>query len=367
MGKLMRLWKANCQERFAGPSVSDVDNPNLDMRIDLHTQPMLHSWQPAKLTWFRDSPNHPLPDISIPTWYGSICFRRSMSDLLLPSRGNEIELLPACLDGEDWVIVHCLRNVTEIDLSISEVRNSPQPDYPLVIAEIHWVNIVIPNSIDLDLLYIPAFSHPMAPRHLLLTDAFVDRVQAFGLRGLDFKHVGYIVPDASQAVPRPPAPPAPPPKASKRKPPKFSAEPMAMRDLAEILAAGARWRERLQLTRDASPQSILKGITVEMNALRPTWWDVTADARIDASLGLAAIYGELLCKACGWSWIELRQSRSKRWIAVAGPDHRHAVALLPYVHQQIETPDPTVTLLFNMIAAADLPAADPGALVVVAG
>ena len=142
--------------------------------------------------------------------------------------------------------------------------------------------------------------------------------------------------------------------------------PLPADEQIEITAVGAEWRQRLQLSSDGNPELILQRLTEEMQRLRPVFSTISAEERIDASLGLSAIYGELLCKHCGWSWVELSQSRSKRWIAVAAADNRHALALLPYVQQQIESQSPTFTLLFNMIAASNLPAAQPDALTLIA-
>lgn len=103
-----------------------------------------------------------------------------------------------------------------------------------------------------------------------------------------------------------------------------------------------------------------------MQKLRPAFSTMSAEERIDASLGLSAIYGELLHSACGWSWAELREGRSKRWIAVLAPSGQHVLPLLPCARQQVQSEAPSVALLFNMIAAGNLPTVEPGEIKVLA-
>jgi hypothetical protein len=325
-----------------------------------------HGWQEASLEWNKTKNKDATPDISKVFGYGgALCFRRSMAQRLFPYSTTELEFLPARLDDQEWVLLNCLRVTRSIDLDSSDVEYLEVADHPPWIFDVGWLNIVDRSALEWDVFCIPNSTDPSTPRRFFVTDLFVDRVQQLGLRGLEFKHVGYIVGNASEAVPKPPAPPPPAAKASKRKPPKLSSGPLSAGEQIEMAAAGAVCRQRLQLPPDANPETVLQRITEEMQKLRPVLSTISADERIDTLLGLSAIYGDLLRSACGWSWAEVREGRSKRWIAALAPSGTHALALLPYVQKQIQSETPTVTLLFNMIAAGQLPPAEPGRLVLV--
>lgn len=358
MNEPLKLWAASAAERYAAPYAVDYDHFKANGAYDLHKRPLFGGWSSVELALDRQRKTDKACDISTLYVSNALCMRRSVATTLFPRSiaTRRIELLPLHLGEDEWVLVNSLQRVKQV--------NSQE----MFISTIPWLNLAEPRAIKeaWELICVPMVTHDSAARHILLTDVVVDRIKKVGLYGLDFKHVGYVVTDASQAVPKPPDPPKPPPKPNKGKPPKLTSGLLPADEQIEIAEVSAKWRQRLQLAPDANPQTILQRITEEMQKLRPAFWTISAEERIDASLGLSAIYGELLHSACGWSWAELRASRSKRWIAVLAPTGNHALALVPYVQQQIQSEAPTVALLFNMIAAGDLPAAEPGQIRVVA-
>ena len=370
MNETLSLWTPYSREGFASLVAADFEKYKCNDYESVHKRSLLPNWQTVNLEWIRDRKSDKLSDIVCLYTFNQLGFRKADLRSLFPDEKASFEFLPMRVGDEEWAVLNCLQDTVAIDRTSSELRIPVIPDLPEFqgvkpwISEIRWINLIEPKALAerWEALCVPTLNDPMASRHLLLTDVFVDRVHSLGLRGLDFKHVGYIVADASQAVPKPPAPPPPPPKASKRKPPKLTSGPLPADEQIEIAAVGAEWRQRLQLRDDASPETILQRLTEEMQKLRPAFWTISAEERIDASLGLSAIYGELLRSAGGWSWAELRESRSKRWIAMLAPSSTHALALLPYVQQQIQSETPTVTLLFNMIVAGQLPPAESGQL-----
>lgn len=369
----IELWRAFPADGFAALVARDFDEHKPDPFKDLHKRSLVSDWKPVDLVWHRERKSDKQTTIDTVSGLSGLCFPVSFRHLLFSDTTTALEFLPIFVDGEDWCLVNCLRSTSAIDYESSDVQVTSYPNTPEfegcapTIDGISWINIVEPQALveRWDALCLPSSVHPMAYRYLLLTGALVTRIRQAGLRGLDFKHVGYIVPDASQAVPKPPTPPAPPPKPSKRKPPKLTSGPLQVDEQVELAAVGGQWRQRLQLAPDASPETILQRLTEEAQRLRPMFWTMSAEDRIDASLGLSAIYGDLFCKALGWSWAELRQSRSKRWIGVVSPSRTHALALLPYVQQQMQSEAPTLTLLFNMIGAGNLPASEPEQLALV--
>jgi hypothetical protein len=354
-----RIWVTQHEKGYVAAVATESSDGTAAGPVNRDTRLLLDGWNSARLEWHRSGSKDTAPDITIPFGYASVCFRQSMAQALFPTSTAGLEFLPATLAGEDWLILHCLRSIDSIDVASSDLWTLDLPTGRTQILNVRWINVVDPAAYELEIFCLR--SEPQLP--LLCTDVFVDRVRSLGLRGLDFKHVGYIVADASQAVPKPPAPPAPPLKPSKRKPPKLTAGPLPAAEQIEIAEAGATWRKRLRLAADAGAEAILQRLTEEMQTLRPAFQSMSAEERIEASLGLSAILGELLRTACGWSWAELRQGRSNRWIAMLAPSGRHVLPLLPYVQQQMQAEAPTVKLLFNIIVAGNLPAGEPGQLV----
>jgi hypothetical protein len=354
MNESMKLWGINAAERSAVPVAVDYARLKESGIYDLHKRSLRHSWRKVELALHYQRKKDKACDISTLYAGNAVCLPRSLAKkLFVRSLATKaIELLPLQLGDEEWALIN-------VRVSVEQVRSNDS-----FVSRIPWLNVVEPRAIEdgWEVLCVPVVTSDCAGMHVVLTDVVVNKVRELGLRGLDFKHVGYIVADASQAVPKPPAPPAPPPKPSKRKPQKLTSGPLPADEQIELAEIGAEWRQRLQLAADASPQTILQRIIEEMQRLRPVFWTISAEERLDASLGLSAIYGELLRSACGWTWAELRQSRSKRWIAMLAPSGTHALALVPYVQQQIQSEAPTVTLLFNMIVAGQLAPAEPGQL-----
>jgi hypothetical protein len=362
MTKAHCIWAVRSADGYAGAVASDWDQYSALDYMNLNNKSLLLDWQSLGLKWAKNKKADKTPDASALYFPGAYCFRQSIAGALFGASASGLEFLPATMEDEDWMVLNCLRGTDAIDFDSSDLLTMDDaPGLPPRILDVRWINITDPAVCELEIFCLR--SSPLA--RLLCTDAFVDRTRHLSLHGLDFEHVGYIVPDASQAVPKPPAPPPPPPKPSKRKPPKLTTGLLPADEQIEIAEVGAKWRQRLQLASDASPEALLQRITEEMHKLRPVFWTISAEERLDASLGLSAIYGELLRSSCGWTWAELRESRSKRWIAVLSPSGNHALVLMPYVQQQIQSEAPTVALLFNMIVAGDLPSTEPGQLATV--
>lgn len=364
----LRIYTRWPVEGYAAPVRSHSGGlERLSLLTRMNRESLAAEWSRVDLSWDRQKKSDKLADVTIELGYcGAICFPRALLPRLFPPPASGLEFLSAQIEDEDWVLLNCLRVTDAIDEASSDLVTTVTEGGSPWISDVRWINIVDPRALQWDVFCIPNSPAQDASRRLLVSELFVERYRRLGLRGLDFKHIGYVVPDASQAVPKPPEPLAPPPKPSRRKDPKLTSAPLPVTEQIELTQAGAEWRQRLQLASDASAEAVLQRLTQELQAQRPTFWTVTAEERIDATLGLSAIYGELLCSQCGWSWVELRQSRSKRWIAVTSADGRHALALLPYIQQQMQSEAPTVTLLFNMIRAGDLPRAEAGQPVLVA-
>jgi hypothetical protein len=356
MGALGRVWSAVQADGFAAAVLSKMPSASQSSSVNLHRESLMPHWQPPLLEWHRERARDLNPTVTLDFASGSLCLPQSVVGDLFPSGSNGIEFLPARIGDQDWLVVHLTSNAVDIDEASSDLTTLDLPSGRQQLVGARWLNVLGRSALGFEV-----FCLRREPQlYVLCTDSFVERVQRLGLRGLDFKHIGYIVADASNAVPKPaelPKPPAPP---GKRRDPKLTTLPLPAVEQIELARVAVEWRTRMQLPAEAGPEAVLKRLSSELTTLGPSFLTISADDRMDATLGLSAIYGELLCKHAGWKWVELRQSKTKQWIAVASADGRHALALLPYIQQQANAQPSTLELVFNMILGGQLPDVEAG-------
>lgn len=367
MTAIQRVCAAWPAEGFAAAVGVDIDADTMFWLIKNQNKvPLASGWRLVSLAWHRSRKKDEIPDVTVGFGYGgALLFARSLLPKMFPVPTRELEFLSAQIDGEDGVLLNCLRVTEAIDRVSSDLQMLEVEGSAPSIFDVRWINITDRRALQWEVFCIPNSSDPAASRRVFVTDVFIDRYRSLGLRGLEFKHVGYIVQDASQAVPKPPAPPPPAPSTPKYKAPKLTAGALSAAERRKLERAGAELQARLQLANDAGAELILKRLTEEMQALRSIWPTLNMERQIQVLLGFSAIYGELLCSACGWSWATLRQGRDLSWNAVLAPAHTHVLALPPYLREQIEAEVPTVILMFNMIAKGNLPPAEPGQLMTI--
>lgn len=316
-------------------------------------EPIGKSWAVEDFEWDPDDKELPRAGIST-TAIGVPCLPASLADSVFPDR-HGFELLPIRVAQQDWLIVHPLGVVdATVDLDSSELIPTTVPGQHVY----KWVNLVHPQPLLVEFLRLRGSVY--GPH---VTESFVDRVNSLGLKGLQFELIGHVIEDASQAVARP----APPPEAAatgkRRRQPRLTAKPLPIDESEELEEVGRAMRTRWRIGRELSTEASLEALKAQIQQLRLKWFECSKEEQVDALLGLASIFGELICSAHGWSWAELRQGRDLCWIAVLSPQGSHALALVPYLRQQIDRAAPTTTLLFNMIGAGSLPPAEPGQVV----
>lgn len=328
----------------------------------LHKRSMASDWAPVSAIW-HPSAKGDTPEISLLA-LNEICMTDRTAKLLFESDFHQLEWLDVNVGGEVWQLLNCLRRSCQFDPQTSVFDWFDFIPLLPALARIRWINITDPRVAEMGVF---AFSYHASTLphlyHLLWADALVKRIKNLGLRGVEFEQVGYIVSDASEAIPMPPPPP--PPQARKRKGHQLSTQPLHKEDMAELAQAGTSLRATLQITAHTDAPAVLDALTERVTRLRYGWPHADARTRTQTLLGLSAIYGDLLCAAQGWTWIELRQGRKQSWPAVASADGQYALALMPFMDMQVMSEAPTLTLLFNMIAAGHLPPAEPGRIALV--
>jgi hypothetical protein len=268
-------------------------------------------------------------------------------------------LLPIRIEGEDWLVVHALGVLDGVvDLPSSVFQASPVIEGFPERRTYKWLNLIHPQPLPGEFLRLRGSVY--GPH---VTEPFVERVKALGLKGLQFELIGHVIADPSQAVPRPVPPPEAAATQRRGRQPKLTAKPLSSGEREELEEAGTAMRARWGVRPGWSAEATLTAMQAQIQQLSPSWFQLSKEEQVDALLGLAAIFGELICSAHGWTWAELRQGRDLRWIAVLAPQGTHALALVPYLRQQIDSAAPTTTLVFNMIGAGSLPPAEPGQVV----
>ena len=358
MNARCKLWAHEPSEGFLAAAIPASPKSELGWMSRIGLSPIGDTWRmPRLVEWHSNRKRDRAPDIATLSLSG-ICAVPSIADALLGGNTIGFELVPFSIARQRWVLMNCLRKVFEFDHASSQLRFLEVHDHDPILMDIKWINVTDPRACELGIFVLGSPSFPQ----LFWTDALVQRYHGLGLKGLEFKHIGYVVPDSAHAVPAPAPPPAQTIQ-SRYRGPKLRAAPLPAEELRELERAGLEMRQRIGLPRDAGAELVLERLHTEMTALRPTWSGLRNEQREDALLGLSAVYGDLLCSALGWSWVELRQGRNQRWIALLAPTGRHALAPVPYFSQHIGSEEATTTLLFNMLASGMLPPAEPGQIV----
>lgn len=351
--KLFNVWPA---DRYGNPVLPAGSSYEQVGSLQREVRSLQNTWVTEDFEWNPDRKELPCPDVSTASM-AVVCLPAGIADTVITDRRN-LELLPIRIEREDWLVVHPLGIVDgEVVLASSEFSTTTVPGQRVY----KWLNLVRPQPLPGEFLRIPGSAY--GPH---VTGSFVDRVKSLGLEGLQFELIGHVIEDASQAIPKPALPPEAAATGKRRRPPRLTARPLPKGQREEVEKVGRTMRARWGIGRELSTEAALEALKSQIQELRLKWFECSREEQVDALLGLAAIFGELICLAHGWSWAELRQGRDLRWISVLAPQGCHALALEPYLRQQIDSAAPTTSLVFNMIGAGDLPPAEPGEVISIA-
>jgi hypothetical protein len=313
-------------------------------------QSMADRWVVEDLDWHRSPRKGERQETA--TWFGHLCVASTLSELLLTNRAC-LELLPIRVMGDDWIVINILGILKGVDLATSDFRLMP-PDGSMV-HYFEWINIVHSEPLPFEFFKVEG-----GCLQTFVTATFVNRYKALKLKGLRFELIGHVIASADQAIPRPPRPVKPVPSPSTYREPKLTLKPLPKAWQQELGRSAADGASRLGLDARAGPEATLAALQAEVARLHPLWGDELTDERVGPLTELAALYGNLVCARCGWTWMQLVQARGPHWMAVVSPDGEHALPVAAYMNQQILKSEPTLALLLNMIAEGQLPLATPG-------
>lgn len=311
------------------------------------------SWVPFELTWFKRSPGTKAATIT--RFLDAVCVPEARLPHLQLRANDLVELLPVVVEGERWTLVHGFYRMCGFDMCSSTIRQ-PDPQGPITYFE--WINTDDTRLLDVEI----ACARPQGGM-VIVTDTFVKKVRAAGLVGLTFSPCGFVVSDYSAAVPRRRAKPRTKGTSGMSALPIASIHPLPVSDARLLEAAGRHLRLRLHLGSNATIEATLAALLTECANPDSTTAAGDAVGSSERAMALAAVFGDLVCRTRGWSWVELRVEPDGRWPAVAPPAGTHALAVVPFIHKQLSSDAPTLRLLFNLIAAGQLPPAIDGTVV----
>ena len=140
-------------------------------------------WKEFDLNFFRDGkPQVMEPNIT--NLVPCIAFKADLEDVLFPHGKHGLEFLPFKVEGKDWKLLNCLNSIDHVDEKHSILHRNDS-------GIIFMVQRLVLNDLLVD--DIEFFTLEKSNRSsIFVTELFVNRVKQFGLKGLQFRHVGEV-------------------------------------------------------------------------------------------------------------------------------------------------------------------------------
>lgn len=132
-------------------------------------------------------------------------------------------------------------------------------------------------------------------------------------------------------------------------------------DMQQEVADSARLAlDNLQLPPSAPPEAVVRAIMTYADQTRP----LEHDKLEEAAVTLGCLWAEQVRAALGWEWVELEEQGEFWGYGVASPERSLVVLPMSYLQEVLATAerDNTIMLLFNMLAAGNVPPSRPGEL-----
>lgn len=331
---------------------SEVERSEYEILIEARP---IEKWSKWKMTWIKERQREKKPDVTIATM--NVACSQIAATGLWPQTAADFELLPITVDEDFWSILRPLQWTEQYDPATTHIEwngyKDPDGTEHRWISRILWINIIDPRALQWD-----AFKLSFSPRYReFYTQRFVDRYEALGLKGVYFEHVGYVVDSAEHAVPPPPRPAPEVPQAPRW--PRWREAPA--KEKALVQSSGLAWLEARGLNATSSADAVLAAITAEVEALRPVRTTLKPKARNALFNGVGGAFALLLERDLRWHWVDLPVSSRSWGLGMASPNGSHALCLDQVtLSQMMSSEPPTITLLFNMIAAGNLPPGNAG-------
>ncbi len=351
MGTYSRIFGAWTDDGYLTPILRSENSEELEATDLQYWVSESHQVKRWNLTW-PDDPNLVQPDIAIISLKFGVLLSPRAIGLIDETRVGDVDLLSVRVDSVEWrltkpsKLVPALPSYFDFD---SIVRESGEID----IFWVRWFNLL---KSDVGCSEIFRLNEQSKGR-VYFTESLVQRYFSLKLTGLRFEHVGYIVDKPEDAVPPPPRP-VPRIEQAPRWP---QWEEAPEEEIARFAQAGETFLQTKGLSASSEPSAVLAALAAEIEAHRHGYGKLKPKVRKELLSGLAGAFGLLLRHQAHWNWVDLPVT-SRAWdLGLKSPNGSHALCLNQVMVRQLTSPEPsTIVLLFNMIAAGNLPDGQPG-------
>jgi hypothetical protein len=179
--KLFTLQVANGFQFLLHPE----DEKILELYGSMTYKPLLAGWKMADAQFVDVEKKHrPPPDICLFS-LGCLMVPAGLKKAIFPEEPEDIEFLPISVSGEPWLIANCLRTTRLYDPSKSILYRSAEDE------KIFMVVRVVINDASLE--QCEMFTIDDSNRtQIFVQPSFVDRVNALGFKGVNFKEIGSL-------------------------------------------------------------------------------------------------------------------------------------------------------------------------------
>ncbi len=217
------------------------------------------------------------------------------------------------------------------------------------------------------------FRIPISRYFIYVTETFVARAREHGLQGFDFRKVWPLPPgtdweklarDELEKMPGRPKPVKPEKTPAEAQPARrVTSRPFKPgEELDSVNKALQDYPKELGWDIPAMGANDIQAKIYEtLCAIYSS--EMKEEEKLDQAFWLAFAWGETLVKELQWEWAMLEDDADHKTPVVASPNRSHAVPVLQFIGKLATTQDDqTSLLLYNMIVANDLTAAQPGEL-----
>lgn len=126
-----------------------------------------------------------LPDVCSVYIPGALAFKEELKNGLFPNSSTELEFLPITVSGKPWLLLNCLQTASGIDAAGSEVMRGLNGEICFVMK----IRVTDPKAQEWDVFTLTDSNRAQ----LFVTNAFRERFERLGLKGVSFQAIGEIV------------------------------------------------------------------------------------------------------------------------------------------------------------------------------
>jgi len=281
--------------------------------------------------------------------------------IVLSHRASSVLHEPIQLHGEvlpvkdaPFGILHVMNEIDAFDIDGAKVEHYKSSGDIMLIKQYAFKRYMIGNS--------EMFRIPTRYKYsVFVTQAFVSRVEAAGLKGFEFQPVWSDEYDVGYAYPY-----RQPSAAREASVPSLGIKESPLTE-AELRSIEARADQGAEIIRPkaggrAALSDTPRQIHEQVSNLRRKHHKMGRIVLHDRAAQLGCLWGQCVCAAQGWEWIRMTADKVSAF-AIASPDRAFSIAPINFMLRQITSDsDPTDLLLYNMINDGNLPPRHPGIL-----